>query len=276
MWREAIDRINILPCVAAAAIICCSCSDGGKKQAQDLYQKASRMIDSGAYSSAIELLDSIDSTYPSQVDIRRSGMHIKAKAIEGKTLQDLQVNDSLLAVATASSDDFKSVVTFVTNPVEGYYVASSQKDVPVESTEGIHARISPDGLFYIISSAKAGTGSTGVELSAGGESARSALIQADGERNDRSMGSEIITFMQSECDTIGHFALNHAGDPITLTFVGGKNRSVQLPQAQAQALANVYAAAGVFRQLRLLQLQKSMLEKQLTISRSQQARTYTE
>ena len=276
MLKGAINRKAIPAILALAGSVLSACSDGDKDKAQSLYDEASTAAGSGEYAKAIKLLDSIDRAYPSQVDLRRSGMHIRAKAIEGQTLEELQTTDSLIAVTTSASEAMKNVVTFVNNPVEGYYVANSQKETAVESNEGLHARISPDGVFYIISSAKAGTLSTGVELSSGSEHATSASVAHDGERNDRSRGSEIITFTQIECDTLGHFALNHSGEPLTLTFVGGKNRSITMPAAQAQALADVYAAANIFRSLRLLQIKKNKLEQQLTIARSQQARTYSD
>lgn len=276
MLKEAIDKAVVTAVLLIAGSVITACSDGDKDKAQALYNEATAAVEDGEYSKAIELLDSIDKAYPSQVDLRRTGMHLKAKAIEGYTVAELQTTDSLLAVATSDSEAMKDVVTFVSNPVEGYYVASTQKDVAVEANEGLHSRISPDGVFYVISSAKAGTLSTGVELSASGVRAASAQIQPDGERNDRSRGSEIITFTQMECDTLGHFALDHVGESLTLTFTGEKNRSITLPAAQAKALADMYAAANIFRRLRLLQLKKNKLEQQLTIARSQQARTYSD
>lgn len=276
MLKEAIDKAVVTAVLLIAGSVITACSDGDKDKAQALYNEATAAVEDGEYSKAIELLDSIDKAYPSQVNLRRTGMHLKAKAIEGYTVAELQTTDSLLAVATSDSEAMKEVVTFVSNPVEGYYVASTQKDVAVEANEGLHSRISPDGVFYVISSAKAGTLSTGVELSANGVRATSAQIQPDGERNDRSRGSEIITFTQMECDTLGHFALDHVGEPLTLTFTGEKNRSITLPAAHAKALADMYAAANIFRRLRLLQLKKNKLEQQLTIARSQQARTYSD
>lgn len=276
MLKEAINRLSMAAITAAATLTVTSCSDGSREKAQALSNEATEAISAGNYKLAIELLDSIDSVYPAQTEIRRAGMHTRAKAIEGQTLIDLQTTDSLTALATASSDELKDIITFVTNPVEGYYVAKSQKDAAVEKTEGIHARISPEGMFYIISSAKPGTNSTGVELSDGNTKASSASIAYDGERNDRSRGAEVITYTPAECDTIGRYAMEHANEPLTLTFTGGKSRSFKMNTAQAQALAQVYSASLVYRQLRLLQLQKQKLEQQLTISRSQQARTFKE
>lgn len=276
MLKEAINRLSVVAITTAAALTAVSCSDGSKEKAQALSNQATEAISAGNYKLAIELLDSIDSAYPAQTDIRRAGMHTRAKAIEGQTIIDLQTTDSLTALATAASDELKDIITFVTNPVEGYYVAKSQKDVAVEKTEGVHARISPEGLFYIISSAKPGAGSTGVELSDGKTKASSATVAYDGERNDRSRGAEVITYTPAECDTIGHYAMEHANEPLTLTFTGGKGRSIKINATQAQALAQVYSASLVYRRLRLLQLQKKKLEQQLTISRSQQARTFNE
>ena len=273
MLNEPSDKFKVLY-ATVLAVAMSACSNSASDKANNLYESASESVESGNYTNAIALLDSIDSLYPGEVEVRRNGMYLRAKAIEGQTLKDLQTNDSLSVIAKTDAENLKSVMTFVSNPVEGYYIASSQKDVAVESTEGLHARISPDGVFYLISSAKGGTKSLGVMLSAGGEEARSATVQPDGERNDRSRGSEIITFTQAECDTLGRFALSHIGQPVKLTFVGATYRSITMTKPQLDALAEVYSASVVFSRLRLLQMQKNKLEQQLTISRSQQARTF--
>ena len=82
--------------------------------------------------------------------------------------------------------------------------------------------------------------------------------------------------MPAECDTLGVFAGRHGGDEISVTFLGDKNYSMTLPKDQAEALGNVYAASKIVGKLKLAQLEKVRLERQLDVARSQMARTYQE
>ena len=64
---------------------------------------------------------------------------------------------------------------------------------------------------------------------------------------------------------------------LTLTFHGeGADRSITLPRIQSVAIAQIYAASQVYSRARLLALQKSKLEQQLMLARSQQARMMPE
>ncbi|MDE6303859.1 MAG: hypothetical protein K2M01_03450 [Paramuribaculum sp.] len=253
-----------------------SCSDPQKKEAEQMLVSAQEAYDSGFYQQAIDLLDSIDTKYPRQIKVRRSGMSLRPKALEKITLEMLEETDSLLAFAEVNAEAMKNVLSFVEHPIEGYYVSSRLKDADPSKAEGIYARMSPEGLFYIVSSANKGTLSTSITLTSENESATSATVEYDGERNDRSMEREMITFMQGECDTIGHFSLTHAMHPVSLTFGGGKPHTIKLSPEQVAAVAEVYGASQLYNRIKLLRIQKSHLEQQLTLTRSQIARTFRE
>ncbi len=267
---------NKLIITTLGSVILTACGSSDHDAAMSLYDQAKAETEAGHYVAALSLLDSIDAAYPSEIDIRRKGMHLRPKAIEGETLKELSVADSLLAVLEIRGNELKQQMEFVENPVEGYYVPKGSGGGDFIGTTGIQARMSPDGNFYIVSSLKKPIKSTAISLSAGGEEARTSTVEYDGERNDRSMGAEVITFMQAECDTLGKFAVSHRGMPMKLNFYGSGTYTIDLPTDQAEALADLYNSAGTVRDYRLAQLNKSRLEKQLDIARSQLARTYSE
>lgn len=131
----------------------------------------------------------------------------------------------------ARGDSLQRLMKFVKNPIEGYYVASTTNPTAFIGSNGIQARVSPEGDFYLISSLKAkSVKSTSVTVSNGNASASTLSVAHDGERNDRSMGAEVITFISAECDTVGRFIMENAESPLTLTL----QRLIKLLNASAR------------------------------------------
>ena len=262
--------------VMLAALVACS-GDNEKKLAQALYDQAEEAIDAAHYSTAVLLIDSLKTTYPRQIDIRRRALHLTARAGEGLALQRLQSADSLLAAVTAESEAMRDQIKQVDNPVEKYYVAASAKPAEFIGSDGLQARLSPDGQLYIISSlGSRKVKSTAVAVESTGERAETSSVAHDGERNDRSMGAEVITFMGVECDSLANFIAAHAADPITLTFMGEKNYSMTLPKSQAEEIAVVTRYATLLRRGRAAVVEKEKQQRILDTARSQAARTFTE
>lgn len=262
--------------VMLAALVACS-GDNEKKLAQALYDQAEEAIDAAHYSTAVMLIDSLKTTYPRQIDIRRRALHLTARAGEGLALQRLQSADSLLAAITAESEAMRDQIKQVDNPVEKYYVAASAKPAEFIGSDGLQARLSPDGQLYIISSlGSRKVKSTAVAVESTGERAETSSVAHDGERNDRSMGAEVITFMGVECDSLANFIAAHAADPITLTFMGEKNYSMTLPKSQAEEIAVVTRYATLLRRGRAAVVEKEKQQRILDTARSQAARTFTE
>lgn len=278
MFKEAINPIFVAAAVGAG--ICLSSCSGDKKAAEGLRDQAIAAIEAADPAGAILLLDSLDHAYPAEVETRRSAMHLRPKAIEIQTLRELEKTDSLLAQNQVVIESMKDLVKFKkgSDGIDGYYVAASMPDGVPSEAEGLYPRMSPDGLFYLISSAKKGSLSVGVALSvAGGGEVRTPDVLNDGERNDRTMSAELITFFPAESDSLGNFVFNNAEKEIKLTFIGERsNRSTVLSPLQAAAIAQLYAASQVYSRTRLLAIKKNKLEQQLMLARSQQARTMPE
>lgn len=260
----------------AVAVSTASCGRSDEQKARQYLDRATTMLSSADYSGALAALDSLNTLFPAEVKVRREGMALRPQIIERQSLRQLEHCDSVLASLTIQSDRLKGVLKHVPDAFEGYYTtAALAGKVPAEKS-GLYARMSPDGVFMVIASSTRSALSTGVTLSTSSQSVSTPEVPHDGERNDRSRGVEIITFMPSECDTLGSFAAANPGAPIKLTFNGAKPYEIPLPADQAAALGEVYIASRTFAALRAAQLEKSRLEKQLQTARNQRARTFSE
>ena len=248
-----------------------------KHRAQARLDCATQAFDSGNYILALSITDSLKRSYPSQIDIRRKALHLTTRATEGLTLHRLETADSLLATLGVKGDSLQKLIRYVKNPIEGYYVGINAKDGGIVGSNGIQARLTPNGNFYLISSLKSkAVKSTSVTVACDGASASTSTVAYDGERNDRSMGAEVITYMGAECDSLGHFIQLHYSQPMTLTFNGSTSYSMPLPQAQAQEIATLYEYSTTMRRAKVASLEKEKLTRALDIARAQAAKTYVE
>lgn len=279
---NAASKFRLLPNIIVASVMMLpviSCSgNGDEAKAQELLDSATTAFEQGDYALSLQLTDSLKRTYPSQIDIRRKALHLSTRATEGMAVKRLETADSLLAVLGVKGDSLSRLIKLVKNPIENYYVGvSAVNPETFVGTTGIQARLTPNGDFYVISSLKAKpVKSTSVSVSNGSTGAATAVVAHDGERNDRSMGAEVITFMGVECDSLGHFIEINRSQPLTLTFNGTGTYSMPLSKAQAEEIATLYEYSVIARRAKVASLEKERLAKAVEIARTQAAKTYIE
>lgn len=264
--------------VAATCFTLLSACGGSssKNEANSLVASADSAIKAGDYTYAIELLDTLQSRYPSELDARRKGLALRPAAIEGITINELQLTDSLQAFYSYEQDSLMQYFTFVNNPelVEGYYVIKELAQSTLFSRTGIEARVSPDGEFYVISSLTAKpVKHTSVTLKDASGSASTAAVAYDGDRNYRSGGTEMITFLGAECDTLGRFLSNSSDKNVTITFNGDSNYTCRLEANDGKSVALAYRMADAIASVKKLAAKKEFLDRQLMLARDQKARS---
>lgn len=262
--------------ILAVAMLATGCSKSASEQASEQLAEAQTAYEAGDYAKALALIENLDSTYRAEVDVRRQAMHLKPQIIEKQTLEELSITDSLVVLAQLRGDSISKTMHYVSNPVEGYYVSTTEpKDI--NATTGLYARMSPDGHFYIVATNTRGGKSNAIRVFANGRTAETSHLPDDGERIDRSGKAEVLTFMQSECDSVGKLISQHKGVTMSFSFIGNGNgapQNIEISGAQSQALGEVYDAAEMVREMKLLQIRKARLEKTLTTARNQAARTF--
>ena len=273
MCNAVTKTLSLALCLFTMAIATSCGGNSEEKRAEQLLAEAQTALDNNDYNLVKTLIDSINSSCPAAIDQRRQALHLATRAKEGLTVVKLQQADSLLAVLSVRSDSLGKLVKFVQNPIEGYYVGKNSDPLSFTNSTGLQARMTPNGDFYLVSSLH-GIKINSTAISVGGVD--STPVPYDGERNDRSFGNEVITFMGSECDAIGRTIAEHAGEQMILIFKGDKDYRTTLKPAQTQEIANVYNLASCMRAVRVASLEKDRLQKSVDIARSQAARTFVE
>ena len=266
----------VIAAMMAAGLLLSSC--GGSKTrelAESLFSQAETALDEGRYAQALTLIDSIKNACPDQIEIRRKSLHVAARANEQLTVRKLEQADSIFMVTGIAADSLSRLVKKVDNPVEPYFVSAKLDPAAVQTTTGLQACMSPDGHFYVISTLTGrSVKSTSVSVSDGSASATTATVAYDGERNDRSGGKEIITFVGAECDSLGSFVSKNRHKPLTVTFHGDKDYSMAMPAAQVEAMATLRDYYEITRKATVAALEKERLTRALDLARSQAARTF--
>lgn len=277
MYKGIIKSALSYCSIALLSVILSGCGKSSSEDATILLRQAEEALESKNYEVVILLTDSLKSAYPKEIDLRREALHLSTRAVEGLTLIKLQEADSLSALFQAKGDSLSRYIKYVPNPIEGYYVASTADPVSFIGTDGIQARITPDGDFYLVSSlGSRKINSTSLSVTDGVSSATTSTVNFDGERNDRSMGAEVITFITAECDSVGMYIFTHRNAPLKLTFNGKSSYTLTLNKKQIDEIASVYDYATTIRNFKLASIEKEKQTKALEIGRSQAARTFVE
>lgn len=132
--------------ISVASLI--SCGNSNKDQATHLSEAAEQEVKAGRYEGALMLLDTLDTKYASEVEVRRSAMKFRAMAVEGLTLRRITAVDDTLAYLKSLSDQFEQQFDYVENPGKGLggnYIAKSL----LKSKSDILPRINDERYFTL-------------------------------------------------------------------------------------------------------------------------------
>lgn len=197
-------------------------SDSETDAARALYNEADSLFQNALYEQSLAILDSIDRSIPSAVDIRRMGSRLRPQVLERYAAAQISRIDSLSTAGTLAGDSLRKLVRFVDHDMEGYYVALPDRgNVNPRNTPGLYARMSPDYNFYLIATAPSKNHVNRISLSAPGcGSVTTDPIPTDGERNAACPAGQIITLTEAESEPLARFILQTPPDiPVTLSFL---------------------------------------------------------
>jgi hypothetical protein len=285
MFNAANKSINILASALTVAgmmlATSCGSSAGDEKSGELLYQQADSAANAHNFDMALELLDTLKTRYPSLIDLQRKAMALRPKVEEGATIRAIEVNDSLTAYNAYRIDSILPEFQLMHNPSLGddydYYVIKEYATSTLFSRTGVEGRVEPSGEFKVLSSLTASPAKhTSIALSGAAGEVTSATIECDGERNYRTNGTEMITFLGAECDTLGNWLNNSMpGGAVKLTFKGEKSYSTALSATDRRSLAEAWLLSSFMKEKSRLNVTRSFLERKLALARDQIARTAT-
>lgn len=258
-----------LTAIIIAAASFASCGDSNKDAAMQLSEAAENEVKSGNYQAAVTLLDTLDTRYASQTEVRRSAMKFRAMAVEGLTLKRISAVDDTLAVLKSKLDAYDKQFEYVANlgkNLGGNYIAKSI----VKDKSDILPRINDDGYFTLsVRIPGRSIGFSSVRFTDGEASVATSPI--DPSRLVKVEDTEMTVLQQEDvADAMKWLTLHPSAGSYQL--VGAKSTIKQkLSSRLCQAIIETWAYASDKQAYRLALIEREKLERKLKLCRDQLA-----
>lgn len=265
---------NAISKAAAAAVMAlamAACSDGDRASADELYRQSDEALGTRNYQGAITLLDTLNSRYPSQTEVRRKGLALRARAMEGIALDSISAGDRTLAESTLRVQELEPGFRKVDSSVglEGYFLP---KDASAEvmTATGIQPRVSEDGHFYMVVNIQGrSVGLSSLEFFDGSESVSTASISPS--RVIAVEGSESASFSPEDLEGVGEWLAAHPGFSKCVARGGKGKADIKIsPRLREQILA-CYSYGAALQARRLALVHREKYERMLEAARNQMA-----
>ena len=244
------------------------------KAAAALDAQVDSLIAAGQYRQAVVIIDSLNRTYPKEIEIRKGTNLKRSKAFEGLATTQIPVLeariDSLRQAIDAMEPDFKIMKPSAALPGYGVYKTAAGTDFMAAPT--VQARVNTDihdaadthWTLSVNAGRNIGLQSVSVSLSNGG-TYDMKVVSADGQTG--TVSPEAATPL-AEAITDGATA--------TVTAMGSNGKAVfKLSSAQLTAIAQSCRFAGDKAALRAALIDRERVDRMLQIARDQSANAAT-
>lgn len=269
--------VNKIASILAATAMIAGCTTEAERRhasAEQLHADAVQLNADADFAGALVLLDSLDTAYREQTEVRRAALATRAAAIEGVTIERIGPADRELAAATIAADSLGNLFTTTdgTRGLEGYTVAKTLAKTDVTASTGIQPRLDSDGyltLACVVKGRKIGLHGASLTTASG-----TASVEPIGsDRRIDSEGSELAVLRQEELTPLLE-ALDAAGmDAPAKLFLDGNRGSaeVKLTPTLRRALLDTWHYALARQRLRSARIERERLERTLQTARDHRA-----
>lgn len=267
MFNAANKTIAAL--MIAAALV--SCGENNKEKAQALLDEASLLVERGDYGAAIEVIDTLDTRYAKEIDVRKQGLLCRARAVEGLAKDSIIAADDMLTHSIeqmeAREKDFEHIE--LPNGLDGYFIAKSIYEKNAMNKTGIQPRVEDsEGYFQLaVNIHGRKIGFERVSVNNGGNVVTTVAVNPG--RLVTVEGSELVVLTQEEATPLVEALKANPGiDEYKLC--GAKNSiTVKLMSKMRDAIINSYDYAMSIQANRLAQIKREKFERQLQMARDQ-------
>lgn len=250
----------------------CSTANPDRDAAEELLSQAQTALDRGDFMMSAQLLDSLSAIYPHQVETGRKALALRPKVMERKTEQEIVELQLQLQAAKAYADSLEQYFTLTPRSDDVLEPFFQHNDVPANwrETNTAVARVSPGGDFTVISSLDGrSTRHTSIALEGDGVTVTSGAVAFDPEAL---LSRESVRFAAGNADTLGVFAVQMDGKPLTLKYIGMKTATAKMSAKQVHAIADSWRLSQALSLIGPGEMRLVQLKQKLQVSRDQQAR----
>lgn len=255
----------------ALALSLGACADKDKEGAAEIFGQAESSIDTGNYTGALVLLDTLNSRYPGQTEIRKDALRLRALAMQGLATDSIASGSEALAHATLRVEEWRPRFRHVDSSVglEGYFLPNGVSEKVMMAT-GIQPRVSDKGFFYIVANVQGKSiGLRAIEFVDGATSISSSDLSP--ARIIKVEGSESASFNPEDLEGIGAWLKDHPGTS-KLVMRGAKSDvTVKVSDKLRNQLVECYEYSEALQAQRLASIKREKYERMLATARDQLA-----
>lgn len=248
-----------------------SCGNKEREDAMALYAESEQAIAAGNYSDALVLLDTLNSRYSYQTQIRRDALRLRAMAMQGLATDSISAGSEALAVATISVEELRPGFRHVDSSVglEGYFIPKGAAE-KVMTTTGIQPRVSDKGFFYIVANVQGkAIGFNYIEFVDGTSSISSSAISS--ARVVKVEGSESISLNPEDIEGVGAWVLDHPSFNKAVLHGTKGSVTVKIDDKLRKQIADCHKYSEALQAQRLASLKREKYERMLATARDQLA-----
>lgn len=247
-------------------LFCSSCSN--KNSAKNYLSEAESAFKNGNYQLAKLKVDSVKNLFPKAFDEIKSGFALMQKIRLAENERNIAFCDSMLAINESVRREMLRNFDYVRNEnyeEKGVYYPKIYPLQTSLSQNGLRSGVSETGAL-IIESIFAGSAlkHTHVKVStAGGEFAETLPVASDGLNYRFSTGErtyEIVRYTGKSENDIARFIYTFRQEPLTIAFIGNRNASHVLGEAQKKGISQSFEFALLISETEKLKFEKERSE----------------
>lgn len=259
------NAVNKLILTVASAAVLTGCGDSDAVKAKQLADRASQLIEAGDFGGAVVMLDSLDSTYPREIEVRKTGLLYRGRAVERLARDSIIIVDNLLSQSVDKRDSMSDNFVTVELPggIAGYKVAKSIQGKKSLNTTGIQPRIGVDDdyLSLAVNIKGRSIGFNRITVKDGDRVVSTIEIKPD--RLVKVENSEMVTLTQEEsAPLIECLEANPGIKEYKLCGTRG-SIDIKLTSEMRQALIESYRYALACQETRLALIKRERFERML-------------
>lgn len=274
MYNVTSKLTAIILCVLCLCLVGC---EGGKQRreaAEALLSEAEARVNAKDYSAAIALIDTLNTSYHDQTEARRASNRVRAMAIEGITVDSIEICERRMALLQTRADSLASFFRDVegVRGLAGFRVDKSVYDRAQLNSTCIQPRIDEDGYFYLIANLQ------------GRSIGLHSIAFADGESQSESEPRQCVTVEGAEMLSLNQEAMTRPVEWLRenrsaggLVFRGSKGEfKVRMTPQTVAAILRSYDYARTLQEQKLSLIRREKLERTLSTARNQLANAAAE
>lgn len=263
----------------ALAISIFGCTQNNNKAAFDELNRAKELYESKEFSSAKNILDSLKTAYPDNVELQRARLDLSQEIEYAEALRNINYVDSMIPIKEAELEDMLPLFRLEKNDEYenlGRYVDKAYNPSLDTHSQFVKVTVNEEGDISLVSAYSGGAiKHTQIKVSEpSGSYAETEIIPQDGGMNYsfkdiNGKTYETITFQKGKDNGVIMFIYNYGDENLSLERLGGKKvNPLTISTTEKQSIKRLTELSMTIKEINELKKEKIKNEKRIEYLRS--------